>query len=142
MRAESEKRQAHLLIFGIIFILSLAILKITSMLQIFNFSGIGYLFPAAMGGMLVKILIDEKLAIHTSIILAVCGSVLFNEGVSGTLNFSVGIYILFSGLAGTLFLSKQNQRSKILQAGSFAAIVNLFTILALMFLPNGTIYWC
>lgn len=89
--------------FGIIFILTLAILKITSMLQIFNYSGIGYLFPAAMGGMLVKILIDEKLAIHTSIILAVCGSVLFNEGVSGTLNFSVGIYILFSGLAGILF---------------------------------------
>ncbi|WP_342432352.1 HD family phosphohydrolase [Neobacillus sp. FSL H8-0543] len=137
MKTEPEKRQANLLMFGIIFILTLAILKITSMLQIFNYSGIGYLFPAAMGGMLVKILIDEKLAIHTSIILAVCGSVLFNEGVSGTLNFSVGIYILFSGLAGILFLSEQNQRSKILQAGSLAAIVNLFTIWTLMFLPNG-----
>jgi putative nucleotidyltransferase with HDIG domain len=137
MKAVPEKRQANLLMFGIIFILTLAILKITSMLQIFNYSGIGYLFPAAMGGMLVKILIDEKLAIHTSIIFAVCGSVLFNEGVSGTLNFSVGIYILFSGLAGILFLSEQNQRSKILQAGSLATIVNLFTIWALMFLPNG-----
>jgi cyclic-di-AMP phosphodiesterase PgpH len=137
MKTEPEKRHANLLMFGIIFILTLAILKITSMLQIFNYSGIGYLFPAAMGGMLVKILIDEKLAIHTSIIFAVCGSVLFNEGVSGTLNFSVGIYILFSGLAGILFLSEQNQRSKILQAGSLAAIVNLFTIWALMFLPNG-----
>jgi cyclic-di-AMP phosphodiesterase PgpH len=49
----------------------------------------------------------------------------------------VGIYILFSSLAALLFLSDQNQRSKILQAGSFAAAVNLFTIWALMFLPNG-----
>ncbi|MEH7111967.1 HD family phosphohydrolase [Neobacillus niacini] len=137
MKEQHEKRQTHLLLFGIVFILTFFILKIISMLQIFNYSGIGYLFPAAMGGMLIKILIDEKLAILSSIIFSIFGSVLFNEGVSGTLNFSVGIYILFSGLAGVLFLSEQNQRSKILQAGSFAAIVNLFTIWALMFLPNG-----
>ncbi|MDQ0197254.1 HD family phosphohydrolase [Neobacillus ginsengisoli] len=137
MKTDPEKRQTHLLLFGIIFILSIFILKIVSLLQIFNYSGIGYLFPAAMGGMLIKILIDEKLAVLMSIILAVCGSVVFNEGVTGTLNFSEGIYILFSALAGILFLSNQNQRSKILQAGSFAAAVNLLTIWTLMLLPNG-----
>ncbi len=137
MKSLPEKRQTYLLLYGIIFILSVFIMKIISMLQIFNYSGIGFLFPAAMGGMLIKVLIDEKLAVLMSIILAVCGSVLFNEGVAGTLNFSEGIYILFSALAGILFLSNQNQRSKILQAGSFAAMVNLLTILALMFLPNG-----
>jgi putative nucleotidyltransferase with HDIG domain len=134
---EQPERQTNLLLFGIVFILTFFILKIISMLQIFNYSGIGYLFPAAMGGMLIKILIDEKLAILSSIIFSIFGSILFNEGVSGTLNFSVGIYILFSALAGVLFLSGQNQRSKILQAGSLAAAVNLFTIWALMFLPNG-----
>ena len=134
---EQPERQTNLLLFGIVFILTFFILKLISMLQIFNYSGIGYLFPAAMGGMLIKILIDEKLAILSSIIFSIFGSILFNEGVSGTLNFSVGIYILFSALAGVLFLSGQNQRSKILQAGSLAAAVNLFTIWALMFLPNG-----
>ena len=137
MKSLPEKRQTYLLLFGIIFILSIFIMKIISMLQIFNFAGIGYIFPAAMGGMLIKILIDEKLAIFMSIIMAICGSILFNEGMAGTLNFSEGIYILFSAIAGILFLSKKNQRSKILQAGTFAALVNLLTILALMFLPNG-----
>ncbi|NWQ40069.1 HD family phosphohydrolase [Bacillus sp. EB106-08-02-XG196] len=137
MKEHPEKRHTNLLLFGIIFILTFFVLKIVSMLQIFNYSGIGYLFPAAMGGMLIKILIDEKLAILSSIIISIFGSLLFNEGVSGTLNFSVGIYILFSALSALLFLSDQNQRSKILQAGSFAAAVNLFTIWALMFLPNG-----
>ena len=137
MKEQPEKRQTNLLLFGIVFILTFFILKIISMLQIFNYSGIGYLFPAAMGGMLLKILIDEKLAILSSIIFSIFGSILFNEGVSGTLNFSMGIYILFSALAGVLFLNEQNKRSKILQAGTFAAVVNLFTIWALMFLPNG-----
>jgi cyclic-di-AMP phosphodiesterase PgpH len=137
MKEQPEKRQTYLLLFGIIFMLTFFIMKIISILEVFNYNGIGYLYPAAMGGMLLKILIDERLAILSSIIFAVCGSILFNEGVSGTLNFSLGIYILFSSLAGILFLSDQNQRSKILQAGSFAAAVNLFTIWALMFLPNG-----
>jgi cyclic-di-AMP phosphodiesterase PgpH len=137
MKEQPEKSQTNLLLFGIVFILTFFILKIISMLQIFNYSGIGYLFPAAMGGMLIKILIDEKLAILSCIIFSIFGSVLFNEGVSGTLNFSVGIYILFSSLAGVLFLSDPKQRSKILQAGSFTAAINLFTIWALMFLPNG-----
>lgn len=132
-----EKRQTDLLLFGIIFILTILIMKIISMLQIFNYAGIGYLYPAALGGMLIKILIDEKLATLMSIIMAVCGSILFNQGITGTLNFSEGIYILFSSLAGILFLSNQNRRSKILQAGTFAALVNLLTILALMYLPNG-----
>ncbi|MEW9049585.1 MAG: HD family phosphohydrolase [Neobacillus sp.] len=137
MKEQPEKRQTYLLLFGIIFMLTFFIMKIISILEVFNYNGIGYLYPAAMGGMLLKILIDERLAILSSIIFAVCGSILFNEGVSGTLNFSLGIYILFSSLAGILFLSDQNQRSKILQAGSFAAAVNLFTIWALLFLPNG-----
>ncbi|MCL6574053.1 MAG: HD family phosphohydrolase [Bacillus sp. (in: Bacteria)] len=137
LKSLPEKRQTYLLLFGIIFIFSIIIMKIISMFQIFNYAGIGYLFPAAMGGMLIKILIDEKLAILTSLVMAVCGSVLFNEGITGTMNFSEGIYILFSALAGILFLSNQNQRAKILQAGTFAAFVNMLTILSLLFLSNG-----
>ncbi len=132
-----EKRQTYLLLFGLIFVLSIFLMKIISLLQFYNYPWVGYLFPAALAGMLLKILIDEKLAILTSVILSLCGSILFNEGVSGTLNFSVGFYILFSSLAGILYLSNQNQRSRILQAGLFAAIVNLMTLLAVMFLPNG-----
>lgn len=137
LKTQPDKRQTFLLLFGFIFILAIFIMKLISMLQIFNFSGIGYLVPAALGCILVRILIDERLAILTSIILAVCGSILFNEGVSGTLNFSEGIYILFSALAAILFLSSQNQRTNILRAGLFTGFVNLMTLLALMFLPNG-----
>ena len=112
-------------------------MKIISMLQVFNFDGIGYIFPAAMSGMLIKILIDEKLAIFMSVLMAVCGSILFNEGITGTLNFSVGIYFLFSSIAAILFLNSQNRRSRIFQAGVFASLINILTIAALMLLPNG-----
>lgn len=137
LKSHIEKRQAFLLIFGIIFAVSILLLKIISMLQIFDYAGIGYLFPAAMGGMLIKILIDEKLAIFMSIIMALCGSIMFNQGITGTLNFSEGIYILFSSLAAILFLSSQNHRAKILKAGLISALVNLFCIFGLLLLTNG-----
>jgi putative nucleotidyltransferase with HDIG domain len=137
MNASIEKKQTYMLLFGIVFTLSILIMKAISLMQPFDFPGIGYLFPAAMGGMLIKILIDEKLAILTAVIMAVCGSLLFNEGLTGTLNFSEGIYILSSALAGILYLSNQNHRSKILWAGLFSSGVNLVTILALLFLSNG-----
>ncbi|NRD80798.1 HD family phosphohydrolase [Bacillus sp. BRMEA1] len=137
MKSQPEKRHTFLLLYGIIFIFSIILMKMISMLQIINFSGIGYLFPAAMAGILIKITIDERLAILTSIILAVCGSIMFNEGVTGSLNFSEGIYVLFSAFAGILFLSKQNRRSKILQAGLFVTLINILTLAAVMFLPNG-----
>jgi putative nucleotidyltransferase with HDIG domain len=132
-----EKKHSNMLIFGIVFTILIMIMKITSLLQSFNFSGITYLFPAALGGMLIKLLIDEKLAFLTTIMMAVSGSIVFNEGISGTFNFTAGIFILISSLAGILYLGNQKQRTKILQAGMFSAIINLFMIVAFLLLSNG-----
>ena len=137
LKTQPEKWRTSLLLFGMIFSFGILLMKIISKLQIFDFAGIGYIFPAAVIGILLKILVEEKLAILSSILLAVCGSVLFNEGVSSALNFSEGIYILFSALAAILFLSQNSQRSKILQAGLLASLVNLATIGSLLFLANG-----
>lgn len=137
LAASSDTKKNYLLLFSIIFILSIIIMKLLSFFQKFDYSEIGFIFPAAMGAMLIKILIDERISIFYTITLAVCGSIIFNEGVTGTLNITVGIYILTSGIAGILFLRRQNQRARILQAGMFVALVNLAVILSLVLIRNG-----
>jgi cyclic-di-AMP phosphodiesterase PgpH len=132
-----ELKQSYLLIFSILFILSILIMKLISLFKQFEYTEIGYLFPAAMGTMLIKLLINERLAIAFSVIMAICGSIIFNEGITGTLQITVAIYIILSGLASVLFLSTPNHRTKILQAGLLVAAVNIIVILALMFLRNG-----
>jgi cyclic-di-AMP phosphodiesterase PgpH len=133
----AETKQSNLLLFSIIFILAVVIMKIVSLFQQFDYAEIGYVFPAAMGALLIKILMDEKLSILYTIIIAICGSTIFNQGTAGTFNMAVGIYILCSGIAGILILSRQNHRSKILKAGLLVSLVNIIVILALMFLQNG-----
>lgn len=136
LEVKRETKQSFVLLFSIIFILTIGLLKGISFIQI-DYSEIGYVIPVAMGAMLIKILIDERLAILWTVIIAVCACIIFNEGISSSLNFNVGIYILCSGIAGILYLSKQNQRSKILQAGLFVSIINLITIFALVFMQNA-----
>ncbi|WP_210366880.1 HD family phosphohydrolase [Bacillus sp. REN3] len=131
------KKQKYLLIFSIIFISSILLMKLLSLFGELDYSEIGYLFPAAMGAMLIKILIDERLALFQVAVLAICGTIIFNEDITGTLNVTTGIYILASGLAGIMFLQKQNQRSKILQAGLFVSVVNLIVIFSILLLRNS-----
>lgn len=133
----ADKKQRYLLIFSIIFITSILLMKLVSIFEEFEYSEIGYIFPAAMGAMLIKILINERLALFQMVVLSITGTIIFNEGITGTLNVTVGIYILTSGLAAILFLQKQNQRSKILQAGLFVSVVNLIIIISMIFIRNS-----
>ncbi len=133
-----ETKQNYLLLFAIIFILSVALLKGISFIRPSDYLEIGYVFPAAMGAMLIKILIDERLAFIWSFIQAVIGSIIFNVGITGLMNMNVGIYFLVSSVGAILYLNKQNQRSKIFKAGLFISLLNLLMIFSMVFMQNGT----
>ncbi|OCA91149.1 hypothetical protein A8F94_04635 [Bacillus sp. FJAT-27225] len=133
----ADKRQTNLLLFGMIFSFSIIIMKIVSLFQELNYDGTFYLFPAALAGIIICILIDEKLAWIMAVIQSICGSIIFNEEMAGTLNMSAGIYILCGGLAATLILKDHQARSKIMSAGMFVSAVNLALILSLIFLRNA-----
>ena len=135
---ENRHRNTYILIYGMIFSITIVLMKTISLFQQIDYSEIGYIVPVAMGPLLVKLLINERVAIISSFVFSLVGSVIFNEGITGTMNFSIGIYFLFSSLAAVLFLSKYNRRGKILQAGLFVSLVNIVIIASLLLLKNGT----
>ncbi|PKG21784.1 HD family phosphohydrolase [Niallia nealsonii] len=134
---KKDTKQNYMIMFSLIFVISLLLMKTVSIFQQFDYAEIGYIFPSAMAVMLIKILMEEKLAIITALILGVFGMIMFNEGVSGTFNVAMGVYIFAGGLAAVLFLKKHNQRSNILQAGLFVSIVNIIAIFSMILLQNG-----
>ncbi|KKI88568.1 membrane protein [Bacillus sp. SA1-12] len=133
-----SKKNNSLLLYCLIFAITILLMKIVSLFQKIDYTHIGYLVPVAMGAMLVKLLLNERLATLTCMIFAICGSVIFNEGVTGSFNFSVGIYYLFGCLAAVLFFGEHNLRSKILQAGLFVAGMNVLVITAIMLIRNSS----
>lgn len=140
---EKEKKfyiskHQSLLLYTIIFSITLAMMKIISLFQEMDYSHIGFIVPVSMGVMLIKLLINPRLAFVTSLIFAICGSLIFNEDVTSTFNFIVGLYYLFGCLAAILFLGEHNVRAKILQAGLFVSLVNVFVVTSVTLIQNGS----
>lgn len=132
-----ETKHQYLIIFSIIFSLSIFIMKIVSFFYVFDYANIAFVFPAALAPMLIKVLIDEKLAIFSAVITGIIGSIMFNEGATGTFHMTIGVYILCSGIAGIMFLSNHNHRSNVLKAGLYVSFINVLLILSIVLLRNG-----
>ncbi|KXY13080.1 HD family phosphohydrolase [Bacillus sp. FSL K6-0067] len=134
-----RKREDKPYILAYITILSITIvlMKSISLFQKLEYAGIAYVVPVAMGTILVKLMIGDRFVFLTSMIFSVCGSIMFNEGVTSTLNYSVGIYVLLSSLSVSIFLREKNRRTMILQAGILVSILNVVVLAALLLLRNG-----
>src|SRR5690606_20417452 len=137
LTTSEEKKQNYLLLSSLIFISSVIVMKILGLMENGNFNKIAYIFPAAMTPMLIKTMISERLALIMTIILAACGSIVFHDGISDTIDIEIAVYILFSGLAGVLFVSSRNESSHILQAGLLVSCVNLLLISFLLLIGGG-----
>ncbi len=131
-----KNKPNELIIFSFIFIISLILMKMLSLIQPSSFE-VTFIFPAAMGAMLLKILLNERISIISTILLAAVSTIIFNNESSGSFHITAGLYVLFSGISGLLFLTKENHRSKIFQAGLFVSAINIILIIALLFIPNS-----
>ncbi|WP_332690916.1 HD family phosphohydrolase [Halalkalibacter lacteus] len=136
-----QKNNSHLLMFTLIFIVTISIMKITSLLEGLEIQGIGFVVPVSIGAMLITLLIHTRLALFTGIMFAVVGSIMFNNETVGTFHFTYGFYILFSSFAGAYFLSKSNRISRILRAGLFVSGINIVAIVALLFMKTIQSSW-
>jgi cyclic-di-AMP phosphodiesterase PgpH len=133
----TEKKVHPLGLYTLIFFLSFVLMKITSIIAYNSEIVFSYIVPIAMGTMLIKILLSERLALITAVVFAICGSIIFNPLVTGTFNFTQGIYILCSSLAGIVFLSPRNPKAHIIKATIFITGVNIGLALIFAFMKNG-----
>lgn len=138
---EKAKRPSSiLLMYTVIFAFVMVVLKISSLLTMINLFGVRYVVPIAVGTMMIKLLINERLAIVTSIVFAICGSMVYQTGgMTGLFDFQMGVYLLFSSLAGALFVRRYDAKPKLLQSGLIIAFVNVILVLCISFIKNGTI---
>lgn len=132
-----DRKVTQMLVFSIVLVLSLSIMKIFSIFSALDYTELGYYFPAAMAAMLIKNLLNERFAAAITIILGGFGTIILNGDIPGNLNSSIGLYIMFSGLAGIIILTKKNFQTKILQAGLLLSMVNIALLFSILFIMGG-----
>lgn len=91
----------------------------------------------AVGGILLRVLMNEKIAIISSIIFAICGSIIFNGELTTAFNMNIGIYFLISNITAILFLMDKQRKARVLQAGLVVALMNVIVSLSIIFIKNG-----
>ncbi|MEQ6389373.1 hypothetical protein RZN22_08585, partial [Bacillaceae bacterium S4-13-58] len=83
-------------------IMILTIMKLLAQFQDFSFP-IYYVVPAASAAFLLKILVNERIALLFAVVYSILGSLLFNNFISGNLNMEATLYLFFTQLAGIVF---------------------------------------
>src|SRR5699024_7488350 len=84
--------------------------------------------------LLLKQLIEERLAIVLAILYAILGCIIFNGEIPGGLNVEAGIYFFFSQLAAIIFYRNVKDRVAIVRAGLGMALINVLTVILFIFL--------
>lgn len=136
-----QHNNTHLLMFTIIYAVTLLVMKLVSLTYMSEITGITYIVPVAMGTMLITILLHSRVALFTSMIFAICASIIFNDQSSSIIDYSHGIYVFFSSVAGVFFLSKSNKVIRILQSGIFVGALNVLVIASFLLLKGAQYSW-
>ncbi|CAM3796923.1 HD family phosphohydrolase [Alkalicoccus chagannorensis] len=136
-----KTNNTHLLLFLIIYLLTLGMMKLASLLQELELTGIIYLVPAAFGAVMVSLLLHPRTAIFLSVLFAICASVLFNEQSASVFDFGFGIYVLFSSLAGVFFLDTSSRATRLLKTGAYISIMNMAALFAVLFMKGIPLNW-
>ncbi|MBM7645798.1 putative nucleotidyltransferase with HDIG domain [Scopulibacillus daqui] len=131
----------RLLTFLVIFIFILLLIKLDSILENTHTVGINYLVPIATGAWLIRMLLSKRLAIVSSAVFSLCGSLIFGESSSASVfDMQMGVYLLLSSLAGVFALKGHGTRFKLLQTGFIISVINVFIVAGLIFIQNGTLH--
>ncbi|PTL40546.1 HD family phosphohydrolase [Alkalicoccus saliphilus] len=131
-----KSNNTHLLLFVLIYTVTLVIMKLTSLLQVYDVEGIVYIVPAAAGTLLAGMLLQKRAALFLSFLLSVAAGVIFNQQTTAVMDYSYMLYVFFSGVASVFFLNKSNRLSYMLKTGTLIAAVNLCVVAALLLLKG------
>lgn len=126
-RQETEKMTALLVIASVIFI-SLSLMKLISAVS-GNFDVvIAFLFPTAMARMIIRVLLNERLAVFVTFFIAACAGIMLQGGFSAPLQMDAVLYILFGGITGVYLIERDDRSARLLRTSLVVAAVNVFFI--------------
>ncbi|MDQ0205541.1 HD family phosphohydrolase [Alkalicoccobacillus murimartini] len=135
-----KNNNSHFLLYLLIFIIAVCLMRVTSFTELLGIGGLGYAVPVAAGTMLLTLLLNTRIALFSSVLFAIVGTVLYSQDGTSTFNVTYGFYLLVSSLAGALFLSTSNRITRLLRAGFLVSCINVAAVMTLLFikgLQNG-----
>ncbi|REE93042.1 hypothetical protein A8990_102128 [Paenibacillus taihuensis] len=118
----------------LIYVLNIVAMQIIDLTQTQTMPYVGYLAPTAMGAMLIVLLLDIQLAVVSSFLFAIMGSVIFNMESGRLFDFNFGFTTAVISFAAIFAIHRASQRSTILKAGIMVSLFGSASVLAILLL--------
>ncbi|MGO1059040.1 HD family phosphohydrolase [Planococcus sp. FY231025] len=126
--ASQPEKVTSLLVLLAVLLITLALMKLLAAVSD-NFDVvIAFLFPTALAGMLLRLLLNERLAVYVTFLLGAIGGMMLQEGSAVTLQMEIALYILFGGMAGVYLIERDARRARLLQTSLAVGGVNALFI--------------
>ncbi|QAY66302.1 HD family phosphohydrolase [Paenibacillus protaetiae] len=133
---QNKYNNTQLLMLWLIYFITMVAMQIIAIIQTDAAFYIGYLAPAALGSMLITLLLDMHLAIVSSILFAAFGSIVLNTNQNQLFNYGYGFVIMAMAFAAIFSIHRASQRSTILKAGIMASLFGSLSVLSLTLLTG------
>ncbi|GFN30340.1 HD family phosphohydrolase [Paenibacillus xylaniclasticus] len=134
--AKAKYGNPQLLMLLLIFFINMIMMQIVNLPQSAATAYVGYLTPVATGTMLIALLLDMQVAIVSSFLFAISGSIIFNTGRDSLFDFSYGFVFAVVSFSAIFAVHRASQRSTILKAGIMASLFGSLSVLALQLLDE------
>lgn len=132
--ARNGYSNAQLSMLLLIYVLNVLAMSIVHLTQTQTMSYVGYLAPTAMGAMLIVMLLDVQLAVVSSFLFAIIGSIIFNTTTGRIFDFNYGFTTAVVSFAAIFAIHRASQRSTILKAGIMVSLFGSASALAILLL--------
>lgn len=124
-RESTKVKRKSLVITLVVFFLSLTLMKLISIIEPEFDLLIAFLFPTALASMLIKLLVNDRLALTTSVAIAATAGIMLQDGYASIVQMEIVLYILFGSFTSLYFLGNISRRSTILRASLGVSVCNL-----------------
>jgi len=128
---------SQLLMLWLIFVINIMTIQIIALTQTDAASYAGFLAPAALGAMLITLLLDLHLAIMGSFIFALMGSIILNTSQTQIFDFKYGFFIIVVSHAAVFSIHRASQRSAILKAGIMVSLFGSLAVMAMLMMSEN-----
>ena len=123
-----REKSNDLLVSVIVYLSAIVLMKLVSLISNHFDVVLGFIFPTAMATMLIRLLVDERVAALVTLLIASSAGIIFQYNYAAVLQMDIALYILFGGFASLFFMRSVEKRSHILRASAVVTAINLLFI--------------
>lgn len=127
-RTDNYQKKKSLLIAIAVFFILVIIMKLLSLIDKEFDVQVAFLFPTALAPLLVKLLLNERLAYMMTIVTAATAGIMLLEGFSAIMQMEIALYILFGGVISIYLLGNNGRRSNILRTSLVVSVSNILFV--------------